>query len=51
MNSRWDGITAEELRIAAKVARASGGVVMTGAAEAWVLRAEILESKRDLPLG
>lgn len=49
--SRWEGITAEELRIAAKVARASGGVLMTGAAEAWILRAEILESKREFPLG
>ncbi len=41
--SAWDGITAEELRIAARVARASGGVVMSGAASAWDLRADIID--------
>ena len=43
--SDWEQITAEELRIAAKVANASGGVVMAGAASAWELRADLLEGK------
>lgn len=51
MVSRWEGITAEELRVAAKVARASGGAVMTAAAEAWDLRAQILEGKQEFKLG
>lgn len=47
-HNEWDSITAEELRIAAKVARASGGVIVSAAAEAWELRAEILDGKRSL---
>lgn len=43
--SEWNHVTAEELRIAAKVARASGGVVLAGAAAAWELRADIIEGK------
>jgi hypothetical protein len=46
--SEWDSITAEELRIAAKVARASGGHVMDGAADAWELRARHAEGKLAL---
>ncbi len=46
--SDWDSITAEELRIAAKVARASGGLALPAAAEAWELRAELIEGKRSL---
>lgn len=41
--SLWDDITVQELRTAAKVARASGGVMMSGAAEAWELRARMTE--------
>lgn len=40
----WESVTAEELRIAAKVARASGGVVMAGAASAWELRADLMHA-------
>lgn len=39
----WETTTAEELRVAAKVARLSGGVAMAGAAAAWELRADIIE--------
>lgn len=46
--SLWDDITAEELRIAAKVARASGGVIMAGAADAWELRARLNEQQATL---
>lgn len=31
----WGDFTAEEYRIAARVARASGGCVLPGAADAW----------------
>ena len=41
-NTDWENITEEELRIAVKVARASGGVVMAGAAAAWEKRADIM---------
>lgn len=41
--SDWETFTVEELRTAAKVARASGGLIMTGAAAAWELRADMLE--------
>jgi hypothetical protein len=41
--SDWDEITADDLRTAAKVARASGGHIMAGAASAWELRADIIE--------
>ena len=46
--SEWESITAEDLRIAAKVARASGGHVMAAAAEAWELRARLAEGKLSL---
>lgn len=46
--SAWDEIDSYDLRIAAKVARASGGVVMHGAAAAWDLRARVLEEIEDL---
>lgn len=42
--SRWEQITAEELRIAAKVAKASGGVTLSGAAAAWEFRADLLDN-------
>jgi len=41
----WDSITAEELRIAAKVARASGGLLMSGAAASWELRAKKINER------
>lgn len=40
---RWSTITADELRTAAKVARASGGLIMGGAAAAWEFRADVIE--------
>jgi len=43
----WDQISAEELRIAAKVARASGGPMMCGAAAAWELRADLVEASHE----
>lgn len=43
----WEQITEDELRSAAKVARASGGVMMSGAAAAWELRADLMQ-ERDL---
>lgn len=43
--SLWDEITSSELRIAAKVARASSGEIMAGAAAAWELRARLIEEK------
>lgn len=46
--SVWESITADELRIAAKVARASGGHVMAAAAEAWELRAKLADGQLDL---
>lgn len=42
MVSNWD-FTPEELRIAAKVAKASGGHVLPAAASAWELRANLIE--------
>jgi PIN domain nuclease of toxin-antitoxin system len=48
MEDYWESITAEELRIAAKVARASGGVVMVAAAEAWEMRANLAEGQLEL---
>ncbi len=41
----WESVTADELRTAAKVARASGGQLMVAAAEAWERRAELIERK------
>lgn len=41
----WDDISARELRIAARVVRASGGHIMAGAAAAWELRAKLLEER------
>ena len=46
--SDWDEITAKELRIAAKVARASGGLIMDGAAEVWERRADEKEHQSSL---
>lgn len=43
--SAWEDISSRELRIAAKVARASGGHLMAGAAAAWELRAKLLEER------
>jgi len=44
----WESITPEDLRTAARVARASGGVIMVGAAEAWELRAKLIERKLSM---
>jgi len=41
--SLWEDITEEELRTAAKVASASGGHVMDAAADAWLLRADLMQ--------
>ena len=41
--SLWDDITEEELRAAAKVATASGGHIMAAAADAWELRADLMQ--------
>lgn len=41
--SDWDSFTPDELRTAAKVARASGGHVMAGAADAWEYSADMIE--------
>lgn len=41
--SEWDSITPDELRTAARVARASGGHIMAGAADAWEYRADLIE--------
>lgn len=46
--SKWDSITADDLRTAARVARASGGHVMAGAAEAWELRAQVLDGQMTI---
>ena len=46
--SDWEAFTVEELRTAAKVARASGGLIMTGAAAAWELRADMIEKPVEL---
>ena len=43
-DNEWDSITAEELLTAAKVARASGGVIMVGAAAAWEMRADLMRA-------
>lgn len=43
--SDWESVTAEELRVAAKVARLSGGTVLAGAASAWDLRADLIDGK------
>ena len=40
--SLWDDITEEDLRTAAKVASASGGFTMAAAADAWLLRADLM---------
>ncbi|EKF23049.1 hypothetical protein C731_2947 [Mycolicibacterium hassiacum DSM 44199] len=37
--TEWESIAPAELLVAAKVARASGGVIMSGAADAWEERA------------
>ena len=39
----WDRITTPELRAAAKVARASGGLYMSAAADAWDKQAQEIE--------
>lgn len=39
----WHDLSARELRIAAKVARASGGLMLAAAADSWEVRAEIIE--------
>lgn len=44
----WSDFTPEELRTAAEVARASGGVYMAGAAAAWELRADLVEKTVSL---
>lgn len=44
--SDWDEITASELRTAAKVARASGGLIAAAAA-AWEMRADLKEGVGD----
>lgn len=41
-NDNWN-FTPEELRIAARVARASRGLVLPAAAAAWELRADLIE--------
>jgi hypothetical protein len=41
--TEWESFTAEELRIAARVARSSGGLVLTASAAAWEMRADIAE--------
>ena len=41
--SLWDDITEEDLRTAAKVAKASGGFTMAAAADAWLLRADLMQ--------
>lgn len=43
--SNWETLTADELRTAAKVARASGGLYMPAAAAAWEFRADVLDGK------
>lgn len=40
--TEWESVTESDLRTAARVARASGGVVMAGAAAAWELRANMI---------
>lgn len=40
----WDRITTTELRAAAKVARASGGLYMSAAADAWDKQAAAIEA-------
>lgn len=40
----WDSITASELRVAARVARACGGTMMAAAAAAWEFRANVIET-------
>lgn len=42
--AEWE-FTPEELRIAAKVARSSRGLVLPAAAAAWDLRADLLEGR------
>ena len=46
--SVWDSVTAEDLRTAARVARASGGHVMQAAATAWELRAKLADNELEL---
>lgn len=41
----WDALTSDELRTAAKVARACGGEILPAAAEVWDRRADEKESK------
>lgn len=43
--SNWETLTADELRAAAKVARASGGLYMPAAAAAWEFRADVIDGK------
>lgn len=42
--SEWANITADELRVAAKVARVSGGMYMPAAAAAWDRQADDIEA-------
>lgn len=44
----WESFTADELRTAARVARASGGPYMCGAAAAWELRADLVDGTKDI---
>jgi len=41
--NEWESFTAEELRTAARVARASGGLGLSASAAAWEMRADIAE--------
>jgi hypothetical protein len=41
--SDWESVTPEDLRVAAKVARTSGGHILSAAASAWELRADIID--------
>lgn len=45
--TEWD-FTPEELRIAARVARSSRGLVLPAAAAAWEMRADLIESGGEL---
>ena len=45
--SDWEAITAPELRTAAKVARASGGMTITAATAAWEKPADDIDDWTD----
>ncbi|KRD08629.1 hypothetical protein ASE48_08700 [Mycobacterium sp. Root265] len=46
----FEKITADELRIAAKVANTAGGIHLSAAAQSWELRASALDSRKILDL-